>query len=186
MIAFKDGLPLIQLHNGHSVNFDRAWLMRSLNNAAAKAGYQKWWLAEHVAQSVTEYLRAQREKNVLPVAELNSAVRSVLEVIGYPEVGQHFVSARPRVQLSLVELARDAGAGYELAFFDLLQRHIRRLVCEEGCDFELWGLDRCVKLLKARKVWARDCEELQEHIIEFARQQAELLADGADIAFALS
>ena len=83
-------------------------------------------------------------------------------------------------------MARDAGAGYELAFFDLLERHIRRLVCEEGCDFELWGLDRCVKLLKSRKVWARDCEDLQAHIIEFARQRTAQLADGADIAFALS
>ena len=59
-------------------------------------------------------------------------------------------------------------------------------MCEEGCDFELWGLDRCVKLLKARKIWGRDCKQLQEDIIEFARQQAELFADGADIAFSLA
>src|SRR4051812_35260082 len=122
MIALKDDLPLIQLDNGHSVNFDRAWLVRSLSRAAAKAGYQQWWLADHVAQSVTEYLRAQREENVLPVERLNAAVRSVLEVIGYPEVGQHFVSGRPKVRVSLVELARDAGSGYELAFFELLGR----------------------------------------------------------------
>jgi hypothetical protein len=68
----------------------------------------------------------------------------------------------------------------------LLQRHIRRLVCEEGCDFELWGLDRCVKLLKARKVWARDCDELQAQIIDFARQLAGQLGEGTDLAFALS
>src|SRR3954464_6642219 len=105
MIALKDDLPLIQLQNGLSVNFDRAWLTRSLNRAAAKAGYHQWWLADHVAQSVTEYLRAQRDGNVLPIAQLNEAVRSVLEVIGYPEVGQHFVSGRPSVQLSLVEIA---------------------------------------------------------------------------------
>src|SRR4051812_43026830 len=105
MIALKDDLPLIQLHNGHSVSFDRAWLTRSLSRAAAKAGYQQWWLADHVAQSVTEYLRAQRDGNVLPVEQLNDAVRSVLEVIGYPEVGQHFVSGRPRVLVSLIEMA---------------------------------------------------------------------------------
>ena len=186
MIALKDGLPLIQLANGHSVNFEWAWLMRSLNRAAAKAGYRPWWLAEHVAQSVTEYLRGQREGNVLPVEELNSAVRSVLEVIGYPEVGQHFVSGRPRVQLSLVEMARDAGTGYELAFFELLQRSIHRLVCEQGCDFELRGLDRCVKLLKARKVWGRDCEALQAEIIAFAREQVGRCAQGAEVNFALS
>ncbi len=186
MIALKDGLPLIQLDNGHSVNFDRAWLMRSLNRAAAKAGYPQWWLADHVAQSVTEYLRAQRETNVLPVERLNAAVRSVLEVIGYPEVGQHFVSGRPRVKVSLVEMARDAGAGYELAFFELLGRQLQRLVCEEGCDFELLGLDRCVKLLKARKAWGRDCDALRGEIISFTRERTGQLAAGAEVAFALS
>ena len=186
MIALKDNLPLIQLHNGLSVNFDRAWLVRSLSRAAAKAGYQQWWLADHVAQSVTEYLRAQREENVLPVERLNAAVRSVLEVIGYPEVGQHFVSGRPRVRVSLLELARDAGSGYELAFFELLGRQLQRLVCEEQCDFELLGLDPCVKLLKARKVWGRDCEALRAEIISFAREQTGKLAGGAEVAFALS
>jgi hypothetical protein len=186
MIALKDGLPLVQLTNGHSVNFDCAWLIRSLNRAAAKAGYRQWWLAEHVAGSVTEYLRGQRDGNVLPVEELNTAVRSVLEVIGYPEVGQHFITGRPSVQLSLLELARDAGSGYELAFFELLQRHIHRLVCEQGCDFELWGLDRCVKLLKARKVWSRDCDALQAEIIAFTREQTGRLAGGTDVSFALS
>src|SRR3954468_6255965 len=186
MIALKDDLPLIQLPNGLSVSFDRAWLTRSLNRAATKAGYRQWWLADHVAQSVTEYLRAQKEATVMPVTQLNEAVRSVLEGIGYPEVGQHFISGRPRVTVSLIDLARDAGTGYELAFFELLKGQIRRLVCEEGCDFELWGLDRCVKLLKACKVWRRDCAELQAEIIDFAREQTERCAAGAEVAFALS
>jgi hypothetical protein len=186
MIALKDGLPLIQLPNGHSVNFERAWLMRSLNRAAAKAGYRPWWLAEHVVASITEYLRGQREGNVLPVEALDHAVRSVLDVIGYPEVGQHFIAGRPRVQLSLVEMAQDAGTGYELAFFELLQRQIHRLVCELGCDFELWGLDRCVKLLKSRKVWGRDCETLQAEIIAFTREHTGRCAQGAEVSFALS
>lgn len=186
MIAFRDNLPLIQLANGHAISFDRCWLIRSLCRAAAKAGYANWWLADHVAQSVTEYLRHQRETNVLSIERLNSSVRSVLEVIGYAEVSQQFESGRPRVQVSLLELARDAGTGYELAFFEILGRQIQQLVCEQGCDFELLGLDRCVKLLKARKVWSRDCDSLRNEIIFFTRSQTEQAAGSQEVAFSLS
>jgi hypothetical protein len=186
MIALKDNLPLIQLPTGHSVSFDRNWLVRSLARAAAKAGYAQWWLAEHVAQSVTEYLRNQREMNVMSIERLNGAVKAVLEVIGYPEVGQHFISGRPRVQLSLIEIVRAAGSGYELAFFDLLGRQIQEIVCERGCDFELLDLDRCVKMLKSKKVWSRDCDALRNEIISFTRLQAELVAGTDEVTFALS
>lgn len=186
MIAFLDNLPMIQLANGHSVVFEREWLTRSLARAAAKAGYQNWWLADHVAQSVTDYLRTQRETNLVPVEQLNHSVRTVLEVIGYAEVGQQFESGRPRVQVSLVELALEAGSGYELAFFELLGRQIQELVQRQGCDFELLGLDRCVKLLKARKSWSRDCDSLRNEIIAFTRSQTELAAGQNEVAFALS
>src|SRR5258705_13652097 len=118
MIALKDGLPVIQLPNGQAVAFDREWLVRALAQAALRAGYGKWWLAEHVAESVTSYLRDQREITVLPVEQLTKAVQSVLQVIGYAEVGQHFVPAPHKMFISLVDLAREAGTGYELAFFE--------------------------------------------------------------------
>ena len=186
MIAFRNNLPLIQLPNGHSVAFDRTWLIRSLARAAAKAGYTNWWLADHVAQSVTEYLRTHWDTNILSIERLNTSVRSVLEVIGYGEVGQQFVSGRPRVQVSLSEIAREAGSGYELAFFELLGRQILQLVRESGCDFELQDLDRCVKLLKARKAWSRDCDALRNEIIHFTRSQTEQAAEGNEVAFQLS
>ena len=83
MICLKDNLPVIQLASGQAIAFERDWLVRSLTQAAARAGYAKWWLAAHVAESVTEFLRDQPELNVLPVERLTAAVRSVLQVIGY-------------------------------------------------------------------------------------------------------
>src|ERR1700744_357315 len=133
MIALKDNLPVIQLPSGQVIAFECEWLVRSLVQAAARAGYAKWWLASHVAQSVTDYLQEQSELNVLPVEQLTNAVQSVLQVIGYAEVGQHFVPAAPRVQVSLVELAREAGTGYELVFFDKLGRRIQELCREKNC-----------------------------------------------------
>ncbi len=109
MISLKDNLPVIQLPTGQVISFECEWLVRSLVQAAARAGYAKWWLASHVARSVTDYLHDQKEVNVLPVERLTNAVQSVLQVIGYAEIGRHFVPVAPRVQVSLVEIAREAG-----------------------------------------------------------------------------
>ena len=45
MISLKDNLPVIQLASGQAIAFERDWLVRSLAQAAARAGYAKWWLA---------------------------------------------------------------------------------------------------------------------------------------------
>ena len=186
MIALRDELPLVRLGNGDTVAFARDWLLRSLTRAALKAGYAQWWLAEHVAESVTEYLRSQREVNVLPVERLTHAVQSVLQVIGYAEVGRHFSAGRPVIQVSLVELAREAGTGYELAFFEMLGRRIQRLVEEENCHFEFIGLEACVKLLRSRKIWSRDCDVLRAEIVCFARDHTGIAAAKHDLTFSLA
>ena len=184
MIALRDDLPLIQLQDGPAVAFERDWLIRSLARAAHRAGYPQWWLAEHVAESVTEYLR-QREAMVLPVEQMANAVRSALRVIGYGEVADSFTPGRPTVRLSLAELAREAGSGYELAFFETLARKIQETVREGGCDFELFGLEPCVKLLRGKKVWSRDCDALRDEIILFTREQTTLAAGKNEVIFAL-
>ena len=185
MIAFKDDLPVIQLASGQAIAFEREWLVRSLAYAAQRAGYGKWWLAEHVAESVTSYLRDQRTVTVLPVEQLTKAVQSVLQVIGYAEVGQHFVPAPQKVSISLVELAKEAGTGYELAFFDMLGRRLQELIREKSSHFELLGLEPCVKLLRARKVWCRDCDALREEIVSFAREQTGTAAAPHDLTLSL-
>jgi hypothetical protein len=185
MISLKDNLPVIQLSSGQVIAFEREWLVRSLAQAAARAGYAKWWLAGHVAESVTSYLHDQQEVNVLPVEQLARAVQSVLQVIGYAEVAQHFAPAAPRVQVSLVELAREAGTGYELAFFDMLGRRIQELCREKNSCFELLGLEPCVKLLRSRKSWSRDCDALRSEIVSFAREQTGTAAVDREVTFSL-
>jgi hypothetical protein len=186
MISLKDNLPVIRLPSGQVMAFECEWLVRSLVQAAARAGYANWWLAGHVACSVTDYLRDQAEVNVLPVEQLANAVQSVLQVIGYAEIGRYFVPAPPRVQVSLVELAREAGTGYELAFFDMLRRRIQELCREKNSCFELLGLEPCVKLLRARKIWSRDCEVLRAEIVSFAREQSGTAAANHEVTFSLA
>ncbi len=186
MIALRDHLPLIRFRDGSTSPLDRHWLLRSLRAAARKAGYPQWWLAEHVTESIINYLSTQSEVNVLPMDQLSKAVQSVLQVIGYSEISRYFVVGRPVVQISLVELAREAGTGYELAFFEMLARRIQEIVRHENAHFELFGLEACVKMLRSRKVWSRDCDTLRAEIVSFTRTQTGLAASRREVSFSLA
>lgn len=169
MIALRDGLPLIRFHDGSVVAFERSWLSSALVRAAEAAGYKKWWLADHVTESVTSYLEQDFDEQVVTIPRIEKAVQSVLQVIGYSDVARFFRTMPPPVRISLEELARDAGDGYELLFFELLRSRLRDLVGSETEQVELCDLHRCVKRLRSAKNWRRDCSGLQGEIVSFIR-----------------
>ncbi|MEQ1859917.1 MAG: hypothetical protein ABMA13_08275 [Chthoniobacteraceae bacterium] len=186
MIAFPNDLPLIRIDTGEAIPFEPEWLMCSLTRAARRAGLPQWWLAPHVTASVTEFLRADHDAPMIEATRLEQAVQTVLQVIGYAEVGRHFIVGRPVVAISLVDLVREAGTGYELAFFELLGRRLADALATRTPHFQLTGLWRCVKLLSARKAWSRDCEALQSEIVAFARTQTEHAVAEQDVTFSLT
>ena len=180
MIAFPDNLPLIQLSNGNSIAFDRDWLARALNVAAVRCGYSKWWLAPHVAASVHQWLETLESTNVMPVAKLTHAVRAALQVIGYAEVGDRFEAAAPFSRISLVELAVKAGNGFELAFFESLDRRLREVMDLGGTYCELHGLEPCVRVLRKTRTKSNRSRALKAEIVQFARERTGLARRNCD------
>src|SRR5207244_10880089 len=92
----------------------------------------------------------------------------------------------PAFHLSLPELAREAGTGYELAFFDMLGRRIQDLMTVRANYFEFSGLERCVKQLRAKKVWSRDCDTLRSEIVSFVREQIGARGAGQEIMLSVT
>lgn len=182
MIALRDGLPPIELENGHTVAFEKEWLVRALNVAAQRAGYAQWWLATHIAESVRMWLGALDDQRLIPSSQLTRAVCAALELIGYQEIGNQFEAAAPFARISLVEVAQEAGNGYELAFFTTLGRRLQEALELGGNYCELIGLEPCVKLLQHRKAWSPTCEALRSEIVTFAREQTEHRCLGEEAA----
>ena len=180
MIAFRDGLPLIALANSQVVAFEREWLVRALNVAALRAGYAKWWLAPHIAESVQVWLEGMPDVRVMPVAQFTRAVRAALQVVGYAEVGERFEAASPFSRISLIEVAQEAGSGYELAFFHTLGRRLHDVLDLGGSYCELIGLETCVKLLRQKKHWCPGCDALRMEIVIFAREQSGIVCRGSE------
>lgn len=171
MIALADGMPLVQLDGGRAVAYQTAWIARALARAALKAGYQKWWLAEHVTETAAHYLAAHFEGNAIGEARLAQLLGDVLQVIGYGEIAPYLELGMPGERLDLVDLVKEAGAGYELAFFKRLRERLRSLIGAGTTDVDLVGLASCVKQLRARKSWSRGCDDLREEIVSFVRTQ---------------
>ncbi|MFZ4482794.1 MAG: hypothetical protein ACOYOL_02290 [Chthoniobacterales bacterium] len=172
MIALADNLPLVRLSDKRAVRFDRAWLQSAVAEAASQAGYDRWWLAPHVTESVTSYLEREFEDNVIANQCLNTLVCSVLQVIGYPEVARGFRLPDPPARVSLDSLAESAGAGYELAFFHELDQALHRVLSSRSMRIEFCDLTDCVKRLRRTRGWGRDCIRLRNEIVAHIRGQA--------------
>src|SRR5881392_3545371 len=171
MVAFKEEFPYLRTNSGQLFEFSRDWLHAAITRAADEAGYPSWWLTDHVTESIAFYLRLRNDENVVAFSQLSQTVRYVLKVIGYKEIVPHFAPSPPPISISLLDIADEAGTGYELAFFDLLEKRINTLVETGVDDLQLCSLQSCVKHLRGVKAWTRACDGLREEIVCFVREK---------------
>ena len=169
MIAFRDAIPLIVLRDRRAIAFDREWLTRVLALAAHRAGHPGWPLAAHVAASVHEWLVTLTDRTTMPSASFTRAVREALKAIGFAEIGACFEASSPFARISLVEIAQQAGNGFELAFFSALDSRLHEVFQAGGSYCELHSLEHCVKVLRQRRRWSSSCDVLRAEIVAFAR-----------------
>ena len=171
MVAFKEEFPYLRADSGQLFEFNRDWLHDAITQAADRAGYPSWWLTEHVTESITFYLRLRNDEPVVAFSQLNQTVRYVLKVIGYKEIVPHFKPTPPPISVSLYEIAEAAGDGYELAFFDLLEKRIDAILATGAREMHFFGLQPSIKHLRGAKAWSRACDALREEVTCFIREK---------------
>lgn len=77
------------------------------------------------------------------------------------------------------EIAEAAGAGYELAFFDLLEKRVIAILSTGATSLHFFGLHPSIKHLRGAKTWTRSCDALREEVACFIRDK---ISNGAGIA----
>ncbi|HYY26365.1 MAG TPA: hypothetical protein VE860_00380 [Chthoniobacterales bacterium] len=173
-------MPLLRQRDGEHSAIRQDWLCLCLYRAAEKAGYSRWWLAEHVAASVAMFLSTTFDRNVISEKQLREIVLAVLQAIGYAEIALRLDRIVPPFELSLSAIAEEAGPGYELAFFRLLEERIQPALSDRACAVSINGLQLCVRKLQSVKTWTRECTRLRIEIVNFLRgrfQQADLKSE---------
>jgi hypothetical protein len=181
MVAFKEEFPYLRCASGQLFEFDQKWLHAAITRAADQAGYPSWWLTDHITESIAFYLRLRNDEPVVAFDQLSQTVRYVLKVIGYKEIVPYFSPTPPPIAISLLEIAIEAGAGYELAFFDGLEKRIHALIRTGTHTLNLFGLQACVKHLRGTKTWSRSCDALREEVVCFIREKLGSLGDPAEL-----
>jgi hypothetical protein len=173
VIALLDSLPILRLDDGSIETIRRDWLCGCLTRAATKAGYTQWWLSTHVAESILCFLAGCYNQPVITISELNEIIRSALQAIGHGEIALKYETLDPPCEISLYDLAAEAGPGYELAFFQLLKERMRPILSRRASNVNVLGLQNCVRFLQSVKTWSRSCSELRSEIVDFLRAQLE-------------
>ena len=77
MVAFKEEFPYLRTDSGQLFEFNRDWLHAAITRAADEAGYPRWWLTDHVTESIAFYLHLRNDENVIDFSQLSQTVRYV-------------------------------------------------------------------------------------------------------------
>lgn len=179
MIAFVNRYPMVRHEGGDLVRFDAEWLQDCLELMLRKAGVAErdGWVVVHIVQTVSFLVFESYRGRVLCEAELDGWVRGALVDLGMGELADGFRFFPPCSEISLLEIAKDAGSGFEMGFFQILRNRLYEVLSKEVLRLRCSDLKGCVKFLRGGKRWNKDCGMLQEEIVCFIRECVEAPAE---------
>lgn len=171
MIALPSSLPLIKISPDNLAACDADWLRRNLREAAARTEVPEWF-ADDVVSGVITFLRNHYEGSTITVDSLYERIRETLENLGLKDLAEELTPAAPPMRICLTDLARKAGDGYELAFFQLLEQRFLSATSNGVEHVYFYDLRKCVQHLTSVRKWTRRCENLQNEITGFLEHEA--------------
>lgn len=148
MISFKNNRPLLQ--NGYCVfsDYDLAWLVNVLQEAADSAGTRLPY-KEEIAAGVLQYLETSCPLHAVPLDYLFERMRNLLNRIGLPLIATHLRRQPPPVDIELDSLA--AESPLPLFFYTELRRRIDNLRSKGLTSYHFSGKERCSFALGDRR-----------------------------------
>lgn len=167
MIALIGNRPIIQVGRHQVHDYDTHWLGDALQRAAQAAEREDFPFLDEIRCGVEEYLETKCSLELLSIDALYQRVRAMLEKIGCTQIAEKLEPVAPPVTISLEEAAREAGNGFELAFFSQLQKEIAHLGEAGAEEVRFTGLRESVQLLSGSPDWDQNCDRLLTEIRSF-------------------
>ena len=93
----------------------------------------------------------------------------MLERIGCDAIARTLPLISPPVTLSLTRAAKEAGNGFELAFFNKIHDEIEDLRIHGVEELHFTGTRDCVRVLRGVERWTSPCELLHGEILDFLK-----------------
>lgn len=171
MIALPSSLPLIKVGPDHLASCDAEWLRHNVRDAADRAGMPDWF-ADDIVVGVINFLENHYDGTTITMDSLYDRIRDTLQDLGLMELAEELSPMAPPLRISLTDLAKKAGDGYELAFFQLLDQRFNSATSNGARQVFFYGLRSCVQYLTSLNKWTNRCENLQDEITRFLEDKA--------------
>ena len=166
MIALPTEMPFIRIGGASLAICQTDWLTKTLTDAADGTDLPVW-IAEDISRGVESYLTNHFKGTFIDSDELFEQIIKTLSKLGLAHIAKNIDKTPPPLRISLSELARRAGTGYELAFFRLLEQQFHAAAIGGAKQVECHGLQTCVRKLSDARKWSRRCDHLQTEIEQF-------------------
>jgi len=167
VISLIGSRPAIQVGRHQVIQYDTAWLGVALRRAASAAERDDFPFVDEIRLGIEKYLETKCPLTLLPLPDLFERVRHMLVRIGCETIAAKLEALAPPVPLSLVRLAKEAGNGFELAFFGLLRDELTELHAAGAEEIRFTGLREAAHVLANTEKWDSRCEAFLADIRAF-------------------
>jgi hypothetical protein len=150
--------PAIQVGRHQVIQYDTAWLATALRRAASAAEREDFPFIDEIRLGIEKYLETKCPLNLLTLADLFDRMRHMLVRIGCETIAEKLEPLAPPVTLSLLRLAKEAGNGFELAFFGLLREELSDLHAAGAEEIRFSGLKEASQILCSAEKWEPRCD----------------------------
>lgn len=174
MISFIGNRPALQIGPYQVLDYDTAWLEDALRRAARAADHADFPLIPEIRNGVELYLENQCALRLLHLEDLFERMRKMLVKIGCERIAEKLEPLAPPLTVSLVEAARSAGNGFELAFFETIRADLSQLREVGAEDIRFTGLRESTMILRGKSKWTRQCDALLAEIAAFIQSAGTL------------
>jgi hypothetical protein len=168
MITLASECLLFELANGESVPFSAEMISVELTGDNSSLFDPEF--VKQATNAVFHYFKHELGRETITVGEFAGALEKVLRGFDFDASLSDPAPAKPGVlESDLGRLAREAGNGCELFFFNRLRDELRRQLQHAPRMVRFRGLRCCVKQLAGARRWCARCRTLHDQIVDFLR-----------------
>ncbi len=164
-------MPVIQVGDYQVTNYDTFWIRRAIQGAADRAHHPEFAFVDDIYEAVVYYLENQCSLRLLHLEALFDRIRHMLKRIGCETIANALQIEAPPVTISLEKAATEAGNGFELAFYQILQKEMQSLKKLGAKEVFFGHLRESIMVLKQSQEWSDACEQLEKDIMLWLKKE---------------
>ena len=158
-------MPVLQIGEHQLINYDTYWIRRAIENAAIRANQPHFAFIDDVYDGIVYYLEHKCPLRLLAIESLFTRIRYTLKRIGCEAIANAIAVECPPITISLERAAIEAGNGYELAFYQILQSEMLTLKKLGAREVFFSEMRDSILILKQSDQWLADCDQLESDIL---------------------